>query len=207
MEIEPAKKLNEELMQLLSPAQKAARENWPLFGVNRYAMYLSEAGSINFKYLAGHWKDFAKTVSKDTVDQKLSAVYRKIAGVFVSGQYRGAATSKQYFPADIPLFKKQIAATKMPDKDQLLVMMDMSEATTQKDYAKVTALLQAHVDQFSQDNQRIVFDYISMSFSIPNNKYEGFSVIADKVKKTSANPYLVNICEEYKQREQAAHAK
>lgn len=201
MEIEPAQKLNQELMQLLTPAEKAKPENWVLFGINRYAMYLSEAGSINFPYLAEHWKDFAATVGKDTVDKKLSAVYEKIAGTFVSGQYRSAYASKKYHPEDIALFKKQIAATEMPDKDQLLVMMDMAEAAVQKDYAKVTALLQAHVDHFSQANQHIVFDYITMGFSIPHNKYEGFGVIADKVIRTSKNPHLIKICEQYKQRE------
>lgn len=207
MEIEPAKQLNEELMQQLSPAEKAKKENWVLFGENRYDLYLSDARCTNFTYLAEHWKDFTAEVSADTVNHKLSTVYRKIAGVFVGGGFRGETNGKRYVPADIPLYKKQIEATEMPDKAQMLVLMDLSQAAADKDINKMTLLLQQHVDEFSQANQSIVFDYIFGSLSIPGYTYDGFSVIADKVAKTSKNPYLINICEEYKQREAKAHGK
>lgn len=205
MEIEPARRLNEELMRRLSAVAKARAANWVLFGENRYALYLSEARSLNFNYLADHWRDFTKEVSLDSINHKLSSVYRKTAGVFVGGHYHKDSTERQYLSADIPHYKQQIAATEMPDKDQLLVLMDLSQAAVDKDLKKMTALLQEHVAELSPDNQSIVFDYIFLCLSFQGYDYAGFSVIADKVAKTSTNPYLINICEEYKQREIKAH--
>lgn len=207
MEIEPAKQLNTELMGLLSAQEKAKAENWVLFGENRYALYLSEVRSLNFGYLANHWRDFLAGTSKDTIDHKLTAVYRKIAGVFISGQFHSGTSSTLYFPADIPKFKQEIAATEMPDKNQLLVLMDMCEAAVNKEHEKVTRLLIDHIAEFTPANQSVVFDYLWMCFSIPGYKYDGFSEIYDKVAKTSSNPHLIKICEEYKQKEIQAHAK
>jgi thiol-disulfide isomerase/thioredoxin len=207
MEIETAKQLNAELMGRLSAPEKAKAENWVLFGSNRYALYLSEVGSLNFNYLADHWRDFLAENSKDTIDLKLATVYRKIAGVFISGQYHGNTSSKLYLPSDIPLFKKQIEGTEMPDKAQLLVLMDMSQAAVNKEYDKATQLLIDHVEQFTPANQSIIFDYLWMCFSIPGYKYDGFTIISDKIARTSSNPHLIKICEEYKKKEQEAHAK
>ncbi|RXK87072.1 thioredoxin family protein [Filimonas effusa] len=206
MEIAPAQKLNKDLMQQLSRADKAKPENWVLFGDNRYSLYLSDAGSENFNYLAEHWRDFS-AIPRDTLNSKLSSIYRKIAGVFVAGRYNAKTNSEKYRPTDIPTYKKQIEGTELPDKKDLLLLMDISQAAVDKNTEKVTRLLAENVDTLSEKNKSIVFDYIAMCLSIPHYKYDGFGVIADRIVKTSTNPFLVNICKEYKQREIDLHAK
>jgi hypothetical protein len=85
--------------------------------------------------------------------------------------------------------------------------MDMSQAAVNKEYDKATQLLIDHVEQFTPANQSIIFDYLWMCFSIPGYKYDGFTIISDKIARTSSNPHLIKICEEYKKKEQEAHAK
>ncbi|BAV05381.1 Thioredoxin-like [Filimonas lacunae] len=206
MEIAPAKALNADYMKQLSAADKTLPENWFLFGENRYALYLSEAGSGNFDYLANHWKEFTVHISKDTIDKKLGAVYRKTMGVYLSGAYK-SHLNDNYKVADMAKYRKQIAATQMPDKDQLLTWMDISEAVVNKQYNQATQLLADHVDKFSEANQHVVFDFIFGLLSVKGYKYEGFGVIADKIEKTSTNPYLIHSCEQYKQKELEARAK
>lgn len=205
MEIEGGKKINDELMAILTPAQRALPENWVLFQENnRYAMYLSNVDTHNFNYLADNWRDFAATISKDTVDHKMSFIFRKLAEECLDGYH---FKNSPYNKAAFDKYKAQIAATEMPDKDQLLVLIEMAQAAGEKDYKRVTTLFEKNADTFSEDNLRITWGYVSMCSLIPGYKYPRAKQIADKVIKKTKNPYLVSTCEMLKRMQITANKK
>ncbi|WAC41048.1 thioredoxin family protein [Pedobacter sp. SL55] len=197
MEISKAKALNVELMGLLTPEQKATPENWFLFGQNRYTMYLSDLFSPNFKYLADHWKDFVTKNTKDTVDKKLSSVYRQIASWTLNGFY---VKVKPYDKATYEMYKAQIKKTETPDKKQLLVMMDIAMAAGDKNIDKVTDLFLKHLGSFSEDNRRILFDYVTFATSIKGYNYPKIAALSDEIERTSTNPFLVRQFKSMKER-------
>jgi len=197
MEISRAKQLNVELMNLLTPQQKASPENWFLFGQNRYTMYLSDLFSPNFKYLADHWKDFVAKNTKDTVDKKLSSVYRQIASWTLNGFY---AKVKPYDKATYEMYKSQIKKTEMPDKNQLLVMMDIAMAAGEKDITRVTDLFIKHLASFSEDNRHILFDYYTFARTIKGYNFPKIEALSDEISKSSSNPYLVKQFKSLKER-------
>ncbi|MBE9601550.1 thioredoxin family protein [Pedobacter sp. MC2016-24] len=190
-----AKQINNELMTIMTPKERALRKNWVLFGENRYAMYLSDVGSPNFKYLVGHWKDFLKEVPKDTIDKKMSAVLRKTCGWTMNGFY---FKEFEYKRSDFEEYKKQIKLTEMPDKEQLLVLMDVAIAASEKNPELVTDLLVANIASFSEDNRRILFEYISMCSTIKGYNYPKIVLLADEVIKSSSNSFLINTFTKYK---------
>ncbi|MCD0489196.1 DUF255 domain-containing protein [Pedobacter sp. MC2016-14] len=192
MEIGVAKKLNDELMDLLTPAQRALPENWVLFKENRYAMYLSNVDTRNFNYLVDHWRDFAANNNKDSVDRKMSLIFRKLATESLEGYH---FKKQPYVKAQFEHYKEQIKATEMPDKNQLLVLIEMGQAAGEKNPEKVTALFEKNIHTFSEDNLRITWGYVSYCASIPGYKYPRATQIADKVIKKTKNPYLVSTCE------------
>lgn len=197
MEIGEGKKINDELMDLLSPAAKAMPANWVLFEEkNRYAMYISNVDTRNFNYLADNWKDFAAKNNKDTVDHKMSFIFRKLATESLEGYH---FKNKPYNKEDFEHYKAQINGTEMPDKKQLLVLIEMAQAAAEKNPEKVTSLFEQNVDTFSEDNLRITWGYVSYCASIPGYKYPRAKEIADKVIKRTKNPYLVSTCESLKQ--------
>ncbi|WP_343532805.1 thioredoxin family protein [Pedobacter sp.] len=197
MEISKAKQLNAELMDILTPQEKASPENWFLFGQNRYTMYLSDLFSPNFKYLTDHWRDFAAKNTKDTVDKKLSSVYRQIASWTLNGFY---VKVKPFDKSNYELYKAQIRNTEMPDKAQLLVMMDIAIAAGEKDIATVTALLLKHLGSFSEDNRRILFDYTTFGRSIKGYDFPQIAALSDEISRTSSNPFLINLFKSMKER-------
>lgn len=198
MEIEVAKGMNDELMDLLTPAQRALPENWVLFKENRYSMYVSNVDSRNFNYLVDNWKDFAATNNKDSVDHKMSFIFRKLAGECLEGyHFKNAPYSKAAFEH----YKEQIKATEMPDKEQLLVLVEMGQAAGEKDYKRVTSLFEKNISSFSEDNLRITWPYLAMCSRIPGYKYPRAREIADKVIRQTKNPYLVSTCEILKEQQ------
>lgn len=197
MEITRAKELNVELMSILTPQQKASPENWFLFGQNRYTMYLSDLSSPNFKYLADHWKDFVAKNTKDTVDSKLSSVYRQIAAWTLNGFYFKV---KPYDRATYEMYKTEIRKTEMPDKEQLLIMMDIAIAAGEKNEPEVTALFLKHLGSFSEDNRRILINYLTFLSSIKGYNYSQIGAISDEITRTSSNPNLVNLFKGLKKR-------
>ena len=199
-----AKNINDELMAVLNPAQRALPENWVLFGENRYAMYLSDVDSPNFNYLVNNWKDFAVQNQKDTVDHKMSFIFRKLASECLEGNY---FKDKPYNKQAFEHYKAQIEATEMPDKMQLLVLIDMAEAAGQKDYSKVTSLFEKNASTFSEDNLRIMWPYITMCSVIPDYKYPRAKEIADEVIRRTKNPFLVSSCEMLKENQIRANQK
>ena len=203
IETDVAKKINDELMDLLTPAQRALPENWVLFGENRYAMYISNVDSRNTNYLINNWRDFVKVNPKDTIDKKMSFIFRKMASESLEG-YR--FKEKPYNKQEFEHYKEQIKATEMPDKYQLLVLVEMAQAAGEKDYKKVTSLLEKNISSFSEDNLRITWPYYSMCALIPGYKYPRAKEIADKIIKKTKNPYLVSTCEMLKQEQIRANS-
>ncbi|MFF5380664.1 thioredoxin family protein [Pedobacter suwonensis] len=197
MEISKAKQLNAEFMATLMPEQKASPENWFLFGQNRYTMYLSDLFSPNFKYLADNWKDFAAKNTKDTVDKKLSSVYRQIVSWTLNGFY---VKVKPYDKATYEVYKSQLKKMEMPDKKQLLVMMDIAMAAGEKDINKVTDLFIKHLASFSEDNRHILFDYYTFARTIKGYDFPEIEVLSDEISKSSSNPYLVKQFQSLKER-------
>jgi len=197
MEISKAKQLNVEFMATLTPEQKASPENWFLFGQNRYTMYLSDLFSPNFKYLADHWQDFAAKNTKDSVDKKLSSVYRQIASWTLNGFYTKV---KPYDKATYEMYKTQIKKTEMPDKKQLLVMMDIAMAAGEKNITKVTDLFIKHLASFSEENRHILFDYYTFARTIKGYEFPKIEVLSDEISKSSSNPYLVKQFKSLKER-------
>lgn len=192
MEIDVAKRINGELMDSLTPEQRALPENWVLFKENRYAMYLSNVDTRNFNYLADHWRDFVAKNHKDSVDKKMSFIFRKLATECLDGFH---FKKTPYVKADFEHYKAQINATEMPDKNQLLVLIEMAQAAGEKNTEKLTALFEKNIHTFSEDNLRITWGYVSYCASIPSYKYPRATQIADKVIKKTKNPYLVSTCE------------
>ena len=203
MEIGEGKRMNEELMDLLTPVQRALPENWVLFEENRYAMYLSNVDTRNFNYLVDNWKDFAATNNKDSVDHKMSFIFRKLAGECLEGYH---FKKTPYKKEDFEKYKQQISATDMPDKSQLLTLIEMAQAAGEKDYQLVTKLFEKNISKFSEANLRITWPYVSMCSRIPGYKYPRAKEIADKVIKQTKNPYLVSTCNMLKQQQITANA-
>ncbi len=197
MEISKAKKLNDELMAILTPKEKASPENWVLFGRNRYTMYLSDLFSPNFKYLTDHWQEFAAQNTKDTVDRKLSSVYRQIASWSLNGFYYKV---KPYDKKTFEMYKAEVKKTKVPDKAQLLVMMDIAMAAGERDEPKVTRLFIDNVGSFSEENRHILFDYVTFGRSFKGYNFPQITKLYDEVNKTSTNPYLVSLFKDMKKR-------
>lgn len=197
METERAKELNVELMALLSPKQKASPENWFLFGQNRYTMYLSDLFSPNFKYLANHWKDFVVPNTKDSVDRKLSSVYRQIAEWTLNGFYFKV---KPYDKKTYEMYKAEITKTQMPDKAQLLIMMDIAMAAAEKNEPEVSRLFIKHLGSFSEDNKRILFAYTTFCRSFKGYTFPHIVALSDEINRTSKNPHLVSLYNDLRKR-------
>ncbi|MDT3402245.1 thioredoxin family protein [Mucilaginibacter terrae] len=197
MEISKAKQINNELMAILSPKEKASPENWFLFGQNRYTMYLSDLFSPNFKYMVEHWQDFAAQNTKDTVDRKISSVYRQIASWTLNGFYFKV---KPYDKQTFELYKSQIKKTKVPDKAQLLVMMDIAMAAAEKNEPEVTKLFLANLGSFTEENRHVLFDYVTFGRSIKGYNFPQITALSDEIAKTSSNPFLVSLFKDIKKR-------
>ena len=194
LERKPAQELALEYFNLLTPAERTAKENWFLFGENHYSRELSDMNSHNFNYIVDNWKAFAAVQGKDVVDQKISAVFRKMTGYCLRGYYQ---KDFGYNKEDFARYRKQIKRTHVPDKKDLLVMMDIAEAACKKDSSKVVNLLADHVGKFNSDNMNIVFDFISF---IPAYKKKDFPRWIEVIKETvahSKNPNLVGHAKTY----------
>jgi hypothetical protein len=165
MELSVGKRIANEYFDMLTPQEKTMPENWFLFGENRYSMYLSNIRSRTFNYLAEHWKEFAKQNGKEAVENKLTHTYQKIADYTLRGWYFRGDDRKKTIPYDkkeFERYKKQIKNTKLPDKDQLLSLMDISMAAGEKDTARLTSLMLKHIGNMNGENQHVAFAYFTM---------------------------------------------
>jgi thiol-disulfide isomerase/thioredoxin len=196
METESGKAIAADYFNRLTPKERASAENWFLFGENRYSLYLSNIYSNNFNYLAEHWKEFTKATSKDSIHSKLAAAYRQIAGYSLRGWY---FKTKPYSKADFDRYRTQLKATELEDKDQLITLIDMAQAAGEKDSSGVVNILADHIGSFSEENRRIVFDFLSM-FNGRRSAIETNArtkEILEKIVQTSSNTGLVNTAKNY----------
>lgn len=178
-----------EYFNMLTPGQRAAKENWFLFGENNYSRELSDMKSHNFNYLVEHWRDFAKVQGKQVVDEKISSVFRKLTGYAFRGWYQ---KTYGYNKADFDRYRKQIRDTRVPDKKDLMVMMDIAQAACEKDSAKVLNLMANNIGSFESRNIDIVFDFFSMFPTHRRKSLPGWNEIMNAVLEKSKNPSLTN---------------
>jgi thiol-disulfide isomerase/thioredoxin len=203
-EIAKAKTADSLFLSVVKPQDAIKKANWVLFGENRYAMYLSDIDSRNFNYLVSNWKAFAKENTKDTVDKKMSSIFKKIASNAMTGYYfKKKPYKKAYFEA----YKKQILSTEIPNRDQFLAMMDMAMAAGEKNIAALTTLMVNNIPRFTEDNLRITWDYVSYCYATREFKYPREAKIADLVIAATKSPFLKQTCEDFKKTYNAADAK
>ncbi len=94
--------------------------------------------SHNFNYLVDNWKAFAAVQGKEVVDQKIAGVFRKMTGYCLRGYYQ---KTFGYNKEDFARYRRQIKRTRVPDKADLMVMMDIAEAACKTDSGRVVDLL------------------------------------------------------------------
>ncbi|WP_343692851.1 thioredoxin family protein [Chitinophaga sp.] len=193
-EVKQGNLLNEEYMRSLTAKEKLLPENWFLFGENKYARDLSDMHSPNFNYLVEHWKEFAAAKGLDSVNSKISAVFFNLTSYCLRGYYQ---KNIGYKKDDFGIYRKQIKNTRVPDKKDLLVMMDMAEAACLRDTMRVTNLLADHITSFSSPNINIVFDYLSLVPSFKRKAFPRWEEIMKDAATYSKNTFLVNHVKTY----------
>jgi len=188
------KTIAEDYFKRLTPKERTLRENWFLFGENRYSMYLSNIYSSNFNYLADHWKEFSGTIPKDSIESKLGSSYLQIAGYCLRGWY---FKQKAYDKNDFDRYLTQLQSTELKDKNQLIILMKVAQSAGEKDTATIVNLLADNIATFSEVNKKILFDFAFM-FKRPVSaltKNIRCKEIFDKVIQTSSNKGLINTAE------------
>ncbi|SDK01898.1 Protein of unknown function, DUF255 [Pedobacter sp. ok626] len=195
-EAKAGQRITAEYFALMTSAEKVKPESWFLFGEGFDSQFISDIGSVNFNYLLAHYKEFAASNSKETVDNKINATFKKLAGNCLAGYY---FKNHPYNEAEFEAYKKQINASQVPDKKQLIVLVDIAIAAGQKDVKAAGKLLAAHVAEFTQKNKDVVFEYTNFCASL-DRSYPYMKEIYEQVAKTSKNPFLVKHCEDYVKR-------
>jgi len=188
--------LAEEYFKKLSPAARVHLENWFLFGESYDARYMSPIGSVNFNYLLANYKAFVASNGKEQVDNKIYSIFKSLASNSLAGYFfKGHPYQKEEFED----YKKLINKSQFPDKMQLLVLTDIAMAAGMQNAPAAGQLLAAHVDQLTEANKKVVFDY-SVFCSAKDRTYPYMKEISNKVAKSSNNPFLIKHCAEYAQR-------
>jgi thiol-disulfide isomerase/thioredoxin len=198
-EIESGQKIASDYFKLLTPNERTKPDNWYLFGENRYSLYLSNIYSSNFNYLAENWKGFVKENGKETVESKLAKSYRQIAEYCLNGWY---FKKQPYNKKDFERYRKQLKKTELVDKKQLISMMNVAQAAGEKDTVAVINLLADNIADFSEENKRILFGFVTMlnSRAPVFTKNKRCKEIFDKVIQTSTNEGLVRTAKSYQGR-------
>ena len=194
METNPAKEIAATYFNSLTDQQKVMPENWFLFGANRYDMYLSNVHSKNFDYLASNWKAFVKHNGKDTVEKRMGDMFRKVASYALNGFY---FKEFPYLKAEFVHYRKQLIATNLKDKDQLILMMNMADAAGEKNWLKVSNILADHIQDFSPQNQRIAYDFWSGYGVSKREKLPRMKEISAKIIRTSKDPFIISTAKMY----------
>lgn len=185
-----------EYFSLMTAEERVQPQNWFLFGAGYDSRYLSDIGSKNFSYLMANYPKFVASNGKAQVDDKINAVYGKLARYCLNGYYfKGHPFDKAEFEG----FKQEINLSKVPNKKELLVLTDIAIAAGEKNVKAVGKLLADHVDHFSQGNQGVVIEYISLC-TANGRIYPYLEEIATKITKTSKNTGLIKYCEDYAKR-------
>ncbi len=198
-EIESGQKIASDYFKLLTPNERTKPDNWYLFGENRYSLYLSNIYSSNFNYLAENWKGFVKNNGKEMVESKLAKSYRQIAEYCLNGWY---FKKQPYNKKDFEKYRKQLEKTELVDKEQLIIMMNVAQAAGEIDTVAVINLLADNIADFSEENKRILFGFVTMLNSRASvfTKNKRCKEIFDKVIQTSTNEGLVRTAKSYQVR-------
>ncbi|PUZ24248.1 Thioredoxin [Chitinophaga costaii] len=191
MEITEGKQLAKEYFHHLSDKQRTAASNWFLFAENRYRLYLSDVHSENFAYLCANWRAFVKENGKAVVENRLGDMYRKIAAYALEGFY--FKKGYPYNKAEFDTHRRELMTTDLPDKDQLLLLMDIAQAAGEEDKLKVSNLLADHIDHFSPQNQRIAYSFWTFCNAGTKIPIPRLNEISEKILQTSQDHFLTGM--------------
>jgi hypothetical protein len=161
-----------------------------MFAENRYRLYLSDIHSETFDYLSKNWRAFVPANGKDVVETRLGDMYRKIAAYTLEGYY---LKDHPYNKAEFETFKKDIKATELTDKNQLLVMMDIAEAAGKGEMVRVSEILADNIEHFDPKNQRIAYAFWTYSGFGKNAEIPRMTEISEKILRTSHDEYLIGM--------------
>ena len=185
-----------EYFTLLKPQERLRPENWFLFGESYDARYMSGIGSINFNYLLAHYKEFVASNGRDMVDDKIYSTFKGLASDCLAGyHFKGHPYQKEEFEG----YKNAVSKSQFPDKLQLLALTDIAMAAGEGNAKAAGKILADHVDQFTEKNKKVVFDYTNFC-ATKDRTYPYISEISTKITKTSTNPFLVKHCQDYAKR-------
>ena len=185
-----------EYFTILKPQEKLRPENWFLFGEGYDSRYMSGIGSINFNYLMAHYKEFVASNGKDLVDDKIYGTFKGLASDCLAGyHFKGHLYQKEEFES----YKKVVNKSQFPDKLQLLALTDIGMAAGEGNAKAAGEILADHVDQFTEKNKKVVFDYTNFC-ATKDRTYPYISEISIKIAKTSTNPFLIKHCADYAKR-------
>jgi thiol-disulfide isomerase/thioredoxin len=195
-ETKVGQKITSEYFALMTAAEKVKLENWFLFGESFDAQFISDIGSTNFNYLLAHYKEFVASNGEEKVDGKINATFKKLAGYCMLGYF---FKDHPFVKAEFEGYKRQVNASAVSYKKQLLILTDIAIAAGEKDVKSAGKLLADHVAGFTQKNMDVVFDYVNFCTSA-DRSYPYINEIYGKVAQCSKNPYLVKLCEDYAKR-------
>ena len=185
--------LAREYYNMLSPAEKIRPENWFLFGEGYNSRYMSAIGSVNFGYLLENYPAFVASNGKEKVDAKINYVFTSLAKNCLASYY---FQNHPFDIAEFEGFKQQIQSSQIPEKKELLLMVEIAIGAGEKDARKIGRLLARHVDTFSPQGQGVVIDYTTFCNNV-DRSYPCIQEITQKIKKTSKNDILIKFCEDF----------
>lgn len=195
MELTTGEQVAREYFDMLTPKEKLLPENWFLFDENRYSLYLSNVHSRTFMYLANHWREFAKTNGREAVESKMRHMYQRIAEYCLHGWYfkDRLKNTIPYDKKEFDSYRVQIKSTDFTDKAQLLALIDIAQAAAEKDTVKITALMIDHIGEFSAENQRVAFAYVTLFNSGEKRSNPQFRQVLDTIIQSNRNENLVRL--------------
>lgn len=194
-EVDEAKQLADNFFEKLSAEERCKAENWMLFGKSSFSYYIAECNSRNTNYLVDHWKEFLVHNPDSLVYGEISQNYRDIT----TGVFRRVFFFKHGNDAgQFDKFKKQINAVEsLPDKQDLLVLMDVCKAVCKNDTAAVIKQLADHVQDLSSDNQQTLFDFFGFYLNSTNFNNSSVYELMRKIVLSNKNTNLVNYVKAY----------
>lgn len=182
-----AKEIARKYVDQLTPTQRVSKENWFLYGENKYEQYLSNVKSQNVDYLMEHWDEFVKENGTEKVYSKIAETYRKTTEWVLNGWYFKDFGRNE---KDFLRYKELVQATNIPNKEQYAVMMDIAAACCKEDTLTAGNLLADHIGEFTADNQQIMLSFITLSPSY--KKHPRFDEMAQTVIEDGKASNLLN---------------
>ncbi len=194
-EVDEGKKIAKDYFAKLSQEEKCKKENWLLFGKSSFSYYIAGTNSRNTNYLIDHWSDFLQNNPDSAVYTEIAQNYRNIATDAFNGRFFSSFGRN---PEDFDHFKQQIKNVEtLPDKAELLQLMDIAKSVCNNDTATVIQLISNHVMDFTAESQQTLFDffgfYLNFQKSFSSDVYEIFR----KIILSNKNTNLVNYANTY----------